>query len=46
MNEDTKETQEAWEESHPGLSGLTAPQNEDDSVGEVIRYSLDELRFA
>ena len=46
MNEDTKETQESWEESHPWLSGLTAPQNEDDSVGEVIRYSLDELRFA
>ena len=46
MNEETKETQESWEESHPWLSKLTASQDEDDSVEEVIRYSLDELRFA
>ncbi|MBR6706655.1 MAG: hypothetical protein IKI84_08255 [Clostridia bacterium] len=46
MNEETKEIQGAWEESHPWLSGLTTSQDEDDSVGEVIRYSLDELRFA
>lgn len=46
MNEETKETQEIWEDSHPWLSRLTTSQDEDDSVGEVIRYSLDELRFA
>ena len=42
MNEETKES---WEESHPWLSKLTK-QDEDDSVDEVIRYTLDELRFA
>ena len=46
MNDKTAETQESWEESHPWLSKLTASQDEDDSVEEVIRYSLDELRFA
>ena len=45
MNDETKETQELWEESHPWLSNLTK-QYEDDSVDEVIRYTLDELRFA
>ncbi len=45
MNEETKEAQESWEESHPWLSKLTK-QDEDDSVDEVIRYTLDELRFA
>ena len=46
MNEETKETQGSWEESHPWLPKLTTSQDEDDSVDEVIRYSLDELRFA
>ena len=45
MNDETKETQESWEESHPWLSNLTK-KDEDDSVDEVIRYTLDELRFA
>ena len=45
MNEEMKETQAGWEESHPWLSMLTH-QDEDDSVDEVIRYTLDELRFA
>ena len=45
MNEEPNETQESWEESHPWLSKLTQ-QDEDDSLGEVIRYTLDELRFA
>ncbi len=45
MNEETKETLESWEESHPWLSTLTN-QDEDDSVDEVIRYTLDELRLA
>ena len=34
----------AWEESHPWLAELT--QAEDDDVDEVIRYTLDEIRFA
>ena len=47
MNEETMETQGSWEESHPWLSKLTAMQeDEDDSVDEVIRYTLDELRLA
>ena len=45
MNEELKETQESWEESHPWLSDVTK-QDEDDSVDEVIRYTLDELRLA
>lgn len=45
MNEEKKETQESWEESHPWLS-KTIRQDEDDSLDEVIRYTLDELRFA
>ena len=46
MNEETKEPQIAWEESHPWLSGLTAAEDEGDSIDEVIRYTLDELRIA
>ena len=45
MNEETKETQQTWEEAHPWLSGLTK-SGEDDSIGEVIRYTLDELKLA
>ena len=46
MNGDTNETQApSWEETHPWLSQLTAAQD-DDSVDEVIRYTLDELRLA
>ena len=46
MNDETQEAQELWEESHPWLSALTAEQDEDDSIDEVIRYTLDELRLA
>lgn len=46
MNEETMETQTSWEESHPWLSRLTAQQDEEDSLDEVIRYTLDELRLA
>ena len=45
MNEETKETQATREESHPWLCRLTS-QDEDDSLDEVIRYTLDELRLA
>ncbi len=48
MNEETTTpaaTEPTWEESHPWLSKLTA-QDEEGSVDEVIRYTLDELRFA
>ena len=47
-----QETQEAltrgqpWAERHPWLSPLLVEQDEEDSVGEVIRYTLDELRLA
>ena len=46
MNEEARETQGfSWEELHPWLTqGATA--EDDDSVGEVIRYTLDEIRFA
>ena len=45
MNEETKETQDAWESAHPWLSKLTR-RDEDDSIDEVLRYTLDELRLA
>ena len=45
MNEETQQTEESWEESHPWLSDLTR-QDEEDSLDEVIRYTLDELRFS
>ena len=45
MNDETQETLALWEASHPWLSSLTQ-QDEDDSLDEVIRYTLDELRFA
>ena len=34
----------AWEISHPWLA--EAPSAEEDDVDEVIRYTLDEIRFA
>jgi len=30
----------------PWLFPMTSAEDQDDSVGEVIRYTLDELRFA
>jgi len=49
VNEETKGPLVLWEDSHPWLSHLTKQtedKDEDDSVDEVIRYTLDELRFA
>ena len=47
MNEETKETHESsLQQAHPWLSQMTLAEDQDDSVGEVIRYTLDELRFA
>ena len=34
----------AWEISHPWLAGAAAA--EEDDVDEVIRYTLDEIRYA
>lgn len=46
MDQETRETQAPlFEESHPWIS-LMAEAEEEDSVDEVIRYTLDELRFA
>ena len=45
MNEDAKEIQVPVREEPQ--SWLSQPDNKDnDSVDEVIRYTLDELRFA
>ena len=45
----TEEAQEthvsAWAEEHPWLA-LVAATEDEDSVDEVIRYTLDELRLA
>ncbi len=46
MNQEKSETQEAtWADEHPWLAQM-ATVEDDDSVDEVIRYTLDELRFA
>ncbi len=46
MNQETLEKQlSAWMEAHPWLSQLTAAE-EEDSVDEMVRYALDELRLA
>ena len=46
MDQETRESQAPlFEESHPWIA-LTAEAEEEDSVDEVIRYTLDELRFA
>ena len=45
MNENSGETQDiTWQESHPWLTCSDVPE-EEDSIGEVIRYSLDEMRL-
>ena len=45
MNEEAQEYQApVWESAHPWISPQTV-REEDDSVDEVIRYTLDELRF-
>ena len=36
----------AWEASHPWLASANAAPPEEDDVDEVIRYTLDEIRFA
>jgi len=43
VNVETQET--SWVESHPWLSKIPETE-EEDSIGEVVRYTLDELRFA
>ena len=44
MNQETADTQgRTFAEFHPWLVQTTAP--EDDTVEEVIRYTLDEIRF-
>ena len=46
MDQDNRETQAPlFEESHPWIT-LAADSEDEDSVDEVIRYTLDELRFA
>ena len=44
--QETLELQEpSWAESHPWLA-TAAKNGEEDTVEEVIRYTLDELRLA
>ena len=46
MNQENNEPQApTFEESHPWITLRPLP-DEEDSVDEVIRYTLDELRFA
>lgn len=46
MDQENREEQiPLFEESHPWLT-LKADPEEEDSVDEVIRYTLDELRLA
>ena len=44
--QETLKTREpSWTEDHPWLA-FTAGDGEEDTVEEVIRYTLDELRLA
>ena len=46
MNQEQVESQEMLRaEEHPWLAQIPSSEDED-SVGEVIRYTLDEIRFA
>jgi len=46
MNQEQMETQELPRvDDHPWLTQMPTSEDED-SVGEVIRYTLDEIRFA
>ncbi len=46
MNQEQVEAQElSRADEHPWLTQIPASEDED-SVGEVIRYTLDEIRFA
>ena len=46
MNESSNEALTLeWEESHPWLTLDAGTTEDDDSIGEVIRYTLDEMRF-
>ncbi len=46
MNQEQMETQELPRaDEHPWLTQKPASEDED-SVGEVIRYTLDEIRYA
>ena len=46
MNQELVETRELPRtDEHPWLTQVPASEDED-SVGEVIRYTLDEIRFA
>lgn len=45
MNDETMETRaQTWEDDHPWIS-LMACSADDDTLDEVICYTLDELRF-
>ena len=46
MNQEQEQTQKPpRSDEHPWLTQKPASEDED-SVGEVIRYTLDEIRFA
>ena len=48
MNQENTEetlTLSAWEEEHPWLA-LSRAEDDEDTVDEMIRYALDELRIA
>ena len=46
MNQEQVETQDLPKaDEHPWLTRMPTSEDED-SVGEVIRYTLDEIRFA
>ena len=36
----------AWQEEHPWLSEPTMPDRDDDTLDEITRSALDELRIA
>ena len=44
--QDTPLREPSWQESHPWLIPWAPDGAEEDSIGEVVRCTLDELRLA
>lgn len=44
MSKENDEQTLSWEESHPWIAQIST--QEKDSIDEVLRYTLDEIRLA
>ena len=44
--ESEPEHSSSWQVEHPWLSEPTMPDQDDDTLDEITRYALDEIRIA